>query len=249
MTLAVSYLRVSGDSQILGDGFPRQREIILKYASTHDIEIVQEFAEEGVTGKMELEGRAALSACLQYIREHGITLVVVESSDRLARDMIVAEVLIREFQKINVRVISAAGGIDLTAGDDSNPTAKLIRQILAAVAEFDRCVINLKLRGARQRIKENGRHPGQKNYSPDEILNRNSEGRKPFGQKTGEAEVLDRMRKMREVENMRYEDIAAVLNNEGVPCRMAHKGKVWKAPVIKRILDRKPTTTQEGEAA
>ena len=75
--------------------------------------------------------------------------MIVESSDRLARDMIVAEVIIREFQKIGVKVISASGGVDLTEGNDANPTAKLIRRILAAVAEFDRCVIVLKLRGAR----------------------------------------------------------------------------------------------------
>ena len=243
MTVAVSYLRVSGDSQIAGDGFPRQRGSILKYASTHEIEIVEEFCEEGVTGKMELEGRAALSSCLQYIREHEITLVIVESSDRLARDMIVAEVLIREFQKINVRVISASGGIDLTAGDDSNPTAKLIRQILAAVSEFDRCVINLKLKGARARIKEHGRLPGQKNYSPNPVLNSNAEGRKPFGQKPGEEITLARMDAMRN-NGMRYEQIAELLNDEGVPTRMAQKyperGIKWTATTIQKILTRKP---------
>ena len=220
---AVSYLRVSGDSQISGDGFPRQREIILKYASTHDVEIVQEFLEEGVTGKMELEGRAGLSACLGYIREHGITLVIVESSDRLARDMIVAEVIIREFQKIGVKVISASGGVDLTEGNDANPTAKLIRQILAAVAEFDRCVIVLKLTGARDRKrKEFGK----------------CDGRKAFGEKDGEQPILDRMKALR-ANGVHLNTIASILNDEGVPCRMAHKGKVWKASTIQTILTRK----------
>jgi hypothetical protein len=31
---AVSYLRVSGKAQIEGDGFPRQRETIARYAKT-----------------------------------------------------------------------------------------------------------------------------------------------------------------------------------------------------------------------
>jgi DNA invertase Pin-like site-specific DNA recombinase len=168
MTDAVSYLRVSGESQISGDGFPRQREKIQSYAAQNGVTIVSEFLDEGVTGKMELEGRSGLSACLQYVRENEIGLVLCESSDRLARDMIVAEVIIREFQKIGVKVISASGGVDLTAGDDSNPTAKLIRQILAAVAEFDRCVIILKLRGARERMKkETGKCEGRKSYAKD----------------------------------------------------------------------------------
>ena len=231
---AVRYLRVSDESQISGDGFPRQREKINSYADHNDIVIVSEFLDEGVTGKMELESRAGLSACLQYVREMGIKIVLCESSDRLARDMIVAEVIVREFQKIGVKVISASGGINLTDGDDSNPTAKLIRQILAAVAEFDRCVIVLKLKGARDRIR---------------AVKGKCDGRRAYGENQNEVPVLDRMRQMRDVENMRYEDIASILNSEGVPCRMAHKGKVWKAKTIQTILTRKPLTTKEREAA
>ena len=219
MIQSVIYLRVSGDSQISGDGFPRQRELCQKYASQNGIQIAQEFRDEGVSGKMELEGRAGLSECLQYVREHGIGLVLCESSDRLARDMIVAEVIIREFQKVGVKVISASGGVDLTEGNDANPTAKLIRQILAAVAEFDRCVVVLKLRGARQRIKE---RDGK------------CEGRKQFGGKDGEKDILDRMIALR-ADGQNPEQIAGILNNDAIPTRM---GKPWKAPTIAKILKR-----------
>ena len=226
MTIAVSYLRVSGESQIAGDGFPRQREICLKYATPNGIEIVEEFRDEGVTGKMELEGRAGLSACLQYVREHGIGLVIVESSDRLARDMIVAEVIIREFQKIGVKVISASGGVNLTEGDDSNPTAKLIRQILAAVAEFDRCVIVLKLRGARERKRaETGK----------------CEGRRAFGENEAEKPILDWIIRLHDdpTERRTPKQIAEVLNSEGVPTRGTKHGKSpWHPSTINKILAR-----------
>ena len=223
MTQAVTYLRVSGESQITGDGFPRQREICLKHATPNGIEIVEEFRDEGVTGKMELEGRAGLSACLQYVREHGIGLVIVESSDRLARDMIVAEVIIREFQKIGVKVISASGGVDLTEGNDANPTAKLIRQILAAVAEFDRCVIVLKLRGARERKK---------------LATGRCEGRLGFGMKPGEQEIVDRMIALSHLGH-KPEYIAQILNSEGVPTRGTKHGKSpWHPSTINKILAR-----------
>lgn len=223
MTQCVSYLRCSGESQVIGDTWNRQQEKIQSYASQNSITIVSEFRDEGVTGKMELEGRAGLSECLQYVREKEITLVLVEDSTRLARDMIVAEVLIREFQKMGVRVISASGGIDLTEGDDSNPTAKLIRQILAAVSEFERCCIVLKLRGARDRIrKERGK----------------CDGRRAFGENQEEVPILNRMKDMRS-SGAHYYVIADTLNAEGVPCRMAHKGKVWKANTIQKILTRK----------
>jgi DNA invertase Pin-like site-specific DNA recombinase len=235
MSRAVIYLRVSGDSQISGDGFPRQRELCLKYATEKCIEIVEEFRDEGVTGKMELEGRTGLSTCLEYIRVNGINLVIVESSDRLARDMIVAEVIIREFQKIGVRVVSASGGVNLTDGDDSNPTAKLVRQILAAVAEFDRCVIVLKLRGAKERIRKNGRAPGMKNYSENPRLNHKAEGRLPYGLKPGEERVLEEMI-LSSQRGLSPEKIAYSMNYLGVPTRTG-KGK-WYAHVIRRIIAR-----------
>ena len=45
---AFSYLRVSGKGQVLGDGFPRQREAIEKYAKASGISIEEEFRDEGI---------------------------------------------------------------------------------------------------------------------------------------------------------------------------------------------------------
>lgn len=219
MTIAVSYLRVSGDSQIAGDGFPRQQQIIEKYASAHGIDIAFQFRDEGVTGKMELEGRAGLSGCIQYVRENNIGIVIVEDSTRLARDMIVAEVVIREFQKIGVKVISASGGIDLTEGDDSNPTAKLIRQILAAVSEFERCCIVIKLRGARQRKRE---------------TQGKCEGRRAYGEKPGEEVGLDIIKRHR-AEGFSSRTIASALNTAKIPTR---SGVKWRASVVSKIVAR-----------
>lgn len=217
---AVSYLRVSSEGQISGDGFPRQREKIQSYAAANSITLLEEFRDEGVTGKMELEGREGLSACLEYVRSKEVKVVLIEDSTRLARDMIVAEVVIREFQKIGVRVISASGGVDLTEGDDANPTAKLIRQILAAVSEFERCCITLKLRGARERKrKATGR----------------CEGSKPYGTLEGEADWLQQMRGLRVVDGLSCDKIAALLNDKGVPAR---RGGKWLGCTVNRILKR-----------
>jgi DNA invertase Pin-like site-specific DNA recombinase len=49
-TKAFSYLRVSGKSQISGDGFPRQRLAINEYCKQGEIEIEREFVEKGVSG-------------------------------------------------------------------------------------------------------------------------------------------------------------------------------------------------------
>lgn len=223
-TKAVSYLRCSGESQKEGDTWDRQNLAIAKFTAANGIEIVSEFRDQGVTGKMELEGRTGLSACIAYVQEQGINLVVCESSDRLARDLIVAEVIVREFQKIGVRVMAASAGIDLTAGDDSNPTGKLIRQILAAVAEFDRCVTVLKLKGARDRIRaEKGK----------------CDGRKAFGEKPGEEKALRAIRVWGD-NGLTSQSIAKNLDAAGWKTR---SGKPWRRSVVAKIIARERKKT------
>ncbi len=93
---AVSYLRVSGRGQIGGDGFPRQRERVQKYAATHGIEIIEEYRDEGVCGEKDLGSRPGLGALLDRIESNGVRLVLVEKSDRLARDLMVGEIILAE---------------------------------------------------------------------------------------------------------------------------------------------------------
>ena len=227
MTNTVIYMRVSGDTQIKGDGFPRQRLACEKYAAANSLQIVKEFVDEGVTGKMELENREGLSACIHYVRENGISLVLVEDSTRLARDLIVAEVCIREFQKAGVRVVAASGGIDLTEGNDANPTAKLVRQILAAVSEFERCVITLKLKAAKLRKRD----PDSSTYDPNY-----REGKKPYGMLPGEAAILTFMdMRRRSIPPTTFQQIAHELNYDK---KFARSGKPWTVGAVHKILQR-----------
>ena len=73
---------------------------------------------------------------LTRIRANGVRVVIVERADRLARDLLVSEVIPGQFRDLGVRVIAADGGTDLTAGDD-DPARVLIRQVLGAVAQFE----------------------------------------------------------------------------------------------------------------
>lgn len=216
---AIAYMRCSGDAQITGDTWDRQESAIAKFASIGAFNIVASFRDEGISGKIELENREGLSACIQYARENNIKTLIVEDATRLARDLIVAEVIIREMQKAGIRVISASGGVDLTAGDDTNPTAKLIRQILSAVAEFDRCVSTMRMKAAKDRIRtRTGR----------------CEGRKPYGSKPGEEATLARMKELF-ASDLGFQKIADTLNAEGLPSR---EGKPWRVGSVHRIIAR-----------
>ncbi len=219
---AVSYLRVSGASQIDGDGLPRQRAKVAEYAKGAGVELVGEFSDKGVSGKRELADRPGLSELFVRLRSNGVRLVIVERADRLARDLIVSEIILREFISLGVRVLSADGGAELTAGDDDNPSAVLIRQILGAVSEFERSVISQKLKAARVRKrKETGR----------------CEGRKPYGDRPGEADVVERIRQLRRKprgrERLSFAAVAKRLNADGIQTR---SGKPWRPEQVRRVI-------------
>ena len=59
----------------------------------------------------------------------------------------VSEVIVDQFAKAGAKVLTADGADLSSAADD--PTRTLIRQVLSAVAQFDKSVTVLKLRASR----------------------------------------------------------------------------------------------------
>ncbi|MSU61263.1 MAG: DNA invertase [Pedosphaera sp.] len=215
-TKTFSYLRVSGKGQVDGDGFPRQRQSVTDYARRNRMEIVTEFRDEGVSGAAF--DRPGLTELFVAIKADGVKVVLVEKADRLARDLVVSETLLAEFRKLGVKVVAADGGTDLTV-DSDDPSRKMIRQILGVVSEWEKSCIVQKLRAARIRSKEKtGR----------------CEGRKPFGQKEGETEIISKIQNLRN-DRLTIDEIANRLNSEGIKTR---SGGRWHFTQVRRILAR-----------
>ena len=213
MTKAFGYVRVSGDSQIDGDGFPRQMAAIKAYAKQHDIRIVKVFREEGVTGTKETMDRPAWVEMMTTLHSDGVRSVIIERLDRLARDLMVQEATIADLEKHGFTLVSVQEP-DLMSSD---PTRVAFRQMMGVFAQYDKSQIVLKLRGARMRKRaKEGR----------------CEGRKPYGFYEGEAGALERMRALR-AEGLGFDRIAAKLNGEGVSTRT---GRPWHGVVVNRIL-------------
>ena len=91
VTKAFGYIRVSGDSQIQGDGFPRNIAAIKAYAKQHDIRIVKVFQEEGVTGTMDSTARPKWAEMMLALLSNGVKTIIIERLDRLARELMVQE--------------------------------------------------------------------------------------------------------------------------------------------------------------
>jgi len=216
---AFGYLRTSGKGQVGNDGFPRQREAINRHAKANCIQIVQEFTDEAVSGTTEAMDRPGLTDLFVALKANGVRLVLVENATRLARDLMISEIILGEFRKIGVRVVSADGGIDLTLGND-DPSGKLIRQILGAVAEWEKCALVQKLRASRLRMRRAGQR---------------CEGKKPYGHTPEEAKVVDSIISLRK-EGKSYVVIADQLNSDGIKSR---SGQKWHPTQVQRVIQRR----------
>lgn len=220
---ALSYLRVSGKGQIGGDGFPRQRTTIAAFAEAHGLDVVEEFRDEGVSGTLGLAERPGLTALLEAATAAGIDTVLVEKADRLARDLVESELLLRTFREHEVRVIEADGGNDLTSDAGTSPTAVLIRQVLGAISEWEKSGLVAKLRAARDRVR---RQRGR------------CEGPPAYGARETEAAGLKRLLELAAdpAGNRRsLAEIAAALNGEQVPTR---SGRPWARSSVQVLLAR-----------
>ena len=192
MEKAFGYLRVSGKGQLDGDGFDRQRKSIEDYAAANGFEIVHIYEEEGVSGT--LADRPALADMIISLEQngHGVKTVIIERIDRLARDLMVQETILSEMNKGGVSVLSATDG-DLL---DDDPTRKLVRQVLGAIAEYDKEMTVQKLRAARERKRmKNGKCEGRKSYAeinPNIIKEINRLKRKRKGRKNRTSKEIAR---------------------------------------------------------
>jgi DNA invertase Pin-like site-specific DNA recombinase len=213
MTKAFSYLSVSGAGQIEGDGFIRQSETISYYAAANGLTIEETFREEGVSGTKELDDRPALQELLLAIQDGDVRMVLIEKLDRLARDLMIQETILSDLRKRGVTVISVMEP-DLCSND---PSRTLMRQIFGAIAQYDKAMIVLKLRGARQRMKaRTGR----------------CEGSKPFGASQDHRPVIDRILSLR-TSGMAVDRIAAMLNHEGYKSKTGGK---WYGSSVRNVL-------------
>lgn len=212
---AFAYLRVSTVGQVDGDGFPRQRAAIDEYAQKNDLQVARYFHEQGVSGTL-LERPAWQDLVFEALAS-GVTIILIERLDRLARDLIVQETLLGDLRKEGIKLISTAEP-DLCSDD---PSRKLIRQVFGAIAEYDRDMIVAKLKAARVRKKQaTGR----------------CEGRLPYGLKGAQQRRVHRRIFKLLNEGYSRRRIALKLNQERFPAPGG--GSKWYPGTVARIVER-----------
>lgn len=216
MNKSVGYTRVSSQGQVSGNGLERQRKAIEDTAKRNKVQLETIF-EDSISGT--LIDREGLQDCIDYCVTHNINIIIIERLDRLARDLIASEYIIRDIQSKGITLISSQEGIDLGASDASRV---LIRQVFGAVAEYDKTQLVTKLRIARNKVKsELGKCEGSKGY------------------RDIDKDTLKLVRRLRRKprasrrKRMTYNAIAKHLNDSEVKTL---RGKRWNYNSVKYIL-------------
>jgi DNA invertase Pin-like site-specific DNA recombinase len=218
---AFAYVRTSSATNVGEDKDSDRRQLaaITVYAKRAGIEVVDIYRDEAVKGGDPIHERPGFADMLERIEGNGAKANIVETASRFARDLIVQE---------TGYAMLKARGIDLIAADsptsflDETPTAKLIRQILGAVSEFEKAMLVAKLRGARERKRRTGARV---------------EGRKPIGETRPEVVALVRQLARKPVRKpaRSLRQIAAELAAAG---HLTRHGTPYEATAIKRMLQR-----------
>lgn len=226
----VAYIRVSTDRQAeQGFGLQVQERAVRQWAKEQGHRIVAVHRDEGVSGSNGLDTRKGLPDALAAIADGQAAGLLVPALDRLARDLVIQEQIIAEVRRAGGAVYSVSATENDSLRDDTNdPARKLIRQMLGAVAEYERSMIVMRLRNGRRRKAEAGGY---------------AYGAPPLGSQAvngelvpvpGEAETVERIRELN-AEGLSLRKIAEVLTAEG---RKTKRGTTWHPPTVARALQR-----------
>jgi DNA invertase Pin-like site-specific DNA recombinase len=161
---AIAYLRTSSSTNAGPDkdSDKRQRAAIWAFAKAHGYVIVEEFYDAAVSGADPIAQRPGFKAMLDRIAGNGVRCILVESPDRFARDLTV-QLTGHDFLKtLGISLIPATAPDFFT---EDTPTAVLVRQVLGAIAQFEKTSLVAKLKAARDRKKAlTGKCGGRKSY-------------------------------------------------------------------------------------
>jgi site-specific DNA recombinase len=213
---AVAYVRVStADQAREGWSLTVQRKRVHAYCDARGWRLSRVYADEGVSSAAR---RPAFEAMIDDVLANGVEVIVAMKLDRLGRSAAGLLSLYERLERKGVRIVTIEDGIDT-----STANGRLMRTILAALAEWERDVIRDRTRTGVRAAMDDGRRVGQA----------------PFGytvrdgrlvQHPGEQRILRRIR-TRHAAGASLATIARELNDAGISAR---RGR-WHPTTVARV--------------
>lgn len=156
MKRAGIYLRVSQDSQTTENQFLILQEVAERSGWT----VVEVFTDAGVSGAKGRDKRPGYDALLTAVHRREIDMVAAYAVDRLGRSLPDLVAFLSDLQ---------ARGCDLylhqQAVDTSTASGRMLFQMLAVFAEFERSIITSRINAGLARARANGVQFGRPNLS------------------------------------------------------------------------------------
>jgi len=152
MKRAVLYLRVSTLDQTTANQERELREV----ASRIGCEIVKVYKDHGISGAKGRDKRPAFDALCRDATQRRFDLVMAWSVDRLGRSLQDLIGFLSELHALGIDLFLHQQGLDTTT-----PSGKAMFQMLGVFAEFERAMIQERVRAGLARAKAEGKTLGR----------------------------------------------------------------------------------------
>src|ERR1035437_8627858 len=131
-TKAIGYVRVSTDKQVEhGVSLEAQVEKIRAMATVHDVELLDVLVDAGESAK-DLD-RPGMVRILEMVQARAVGMVIVAKLDRLTRSVKDLAVLMEQFQRRGVSLVSVAESLDT-----GSASGRLVLNIMVSVSQWER---------------------------------------------------------------------------------------------------------------
>lgn len=221
------YARVSSDDQAERGTIESQIEFATKYCDLHQLPITAWYKDDGITGTVPLEDRAAGVQLLQDAQNGVIDTLLLYKLDRFGRNARIILNGIHALEKLGVKVKSMTEPFDT-----SDPAGRFTLTILAGVADLERENILARMwhganRAARAGKWLGGIVPYGYYVDADGFLAISDE---PIaGIDTSEADVIRLMYRMLAEQQASCSKVADALNTMGIPPKYIILGRKQKS--------------------
>lgn len=224
MQTVFGYCRVSSNQQVEdGVSLDAQKAKIEAWCVMNGMELAGVFVDAGISGKRADNRPEFQKALAAVTKSRGV--LVVYSLSRLARNTRDTITISETLSKAGADLVSVSEKIDTTSA-----AGKMVFQMLAVLAEFERNQISERTKMALQFKKSEGKRVGQVPFGFQV-----AEDGESLVPNEREQAIIELMVVLRE-SGLSYSKISGILNRKQVPTKEA--GGKWGSATVLRILSR-----------
>jgi DNA invertase Pin-like site-specific DNA recombinase len=157
MKRAAIYLRVSTQDQTTANQERELRQI----AGRIGYDIVKVYRDHGISGSRGRDKRPQFDALCKAASQRQFDVVMAWSVDRLGRSLQDLVAFLSELHALGIDLFLHQQGLDTTT-----PAGKAMFQMLGVFAEFERSIIQERVRAGLRRARDEGKQLGRPKIDP-----------------------------------------------------------------------------------